>query len=185
MGKKKVEEVKNNKKDSKETGKDSDNKKEIKNLKEKDTSKVKNKSSENKKRTKTDDYYYELTKENKIVDIIKEKEEKIKEEKTKEEKIKEEQKPQDNKSVTKKNVTKSDMIFLNIQFFLSIITIVLVIVYFFNKSLMFALQISLGLTMIVTGVNNIKVYKRKALTVFYFILGIALLVLAVITMLGK
>ena len=31
MGKKKIEEVNNNKKDSKETGKDSDNKKEIKN----------------------------------------------------------------------------------------------------------------------------------------------------------
>ena len=176
MSKKKVEEVKNNKNDSKETGKDSDNKKEIKNSKEKDTSKVKNKSSENKKRTKTDDYYDELTKENKIVDIIKEQDEEY---------IKEEYKTQDNKSITKNKITKFDMFFLNIQFFLSIITFILAIVYFFNKSIIIVLQIVLGLTMFVTGINNIKVYKRKALTVFYFVLGIALLVLAVITMLGK
>ena len=176
MSKKKVEEVKNNKKDSKETVKNSDNKKEIKNSKEKDTSKVKNKSSENKKRTKTDDYYDELTKENKIVDIIKEQDEEY---------IKEEYKTQDNKSITKNKITKFDMFFLNIQFFLSIITFILAIVYFFNKSIIIVLQIVLGLTMFVTGINNIKVYKRKALTVFYFVLGIALLVLAVITMLGK
>ena len=49
---------------------------------------------------------------------------------------------------------------------------------------MFALQISLGLTMLITGVNNLKVYKRKAFTILYFLLGIALLILAVINILG-
>ncbi len=180
MSKKKKEEEKLEE-ELKESEKKPEKKKEVKNTKEKDnvSSNEENKDKkDNKKRTKTDDYYDELTKENKIVDIIKEKDGEEKEEiETEEEKEK--------VLKAQKKITKSDMFFLNIQLFFSIGTFVLAIIYFFNKNLMFVLQIVLGLTMIVTGVNNIKVYKRKSLTVFYFALGIALLVLSVITMLGK
>ena len=125
------------------------------------------------KRTKSDEYYDEFTKENIVIDDLEEEDEVevVKTEKQKDVK-------------TKAKLTKNQFILLNIQFILSIITLVLAIVYFFKKNVMFALQISLGLTMLITGFNNLKVYKRKAFTILYFLLGIALLILAVINILG-
>ena len=54
----------------------------------------------------------------------------------------------------------------------------------FNKGLMAYLQISLALTLIVIGINNIVVYKRKILPVVYFLMGASLIALAVLTILG-
>ena len=128
------------------------------------------------KRTKTDEYYDEFTKENMIIEDLEEKEV------VKEETI--EVKKEDKEEKTKPKITKNQFIILNIQFIFSIITLVLAVVYFFQKRVMFALQISLGLTMIITGVNNLKVYKRKGFSILYFLLGIVLFVLAVLNILG-
>ena len=73
---------------------------------------------------------------------------------------------------------------LVIQFFLSIITLGFVIAFMFNDGLMAYLQISLALTLIVIGINNIVVYKRKVLPVVYFLMGAGLVTLAIITILG-
>lgn len=73
---------------------------------------------------------------------------------------------------------------LVIQFFLSVITLGFVIAFMFNKDLMAYLQISLALTLIVIGINNIVVYKRKLLPVVYFLMGASLIALAVLTILG-
>jgi hypothetical protein len=73
---------------------------------------------------------------------------------------------------------------LVIQFFLSIITLVFVILFLFKKNVLAPLQISLALTLFVMGINNILVYKRKFFTLVYLVIGLALLVLAVLTILG-
>ena len=79
---------------------------------------------------------------------------------------------------------KPAFILLVVQFILSLVTLALAVTYMFNNNVMVALQISLALTMIVMGINNLLVYKRKIFTFLYFIIGLILLVLAVLTILG-
>ncbi len=73
---------------------------------------------------------------------------------------------------------------LAVQFFLSIITLIFVVLFLFKKNVLACLQISLALTLIVIGINNIIVYKRKILSAVYFLIGAGLITLAVITILG-
>lgn len=88
-------------------------------------------------------------------------------------------------NVDKKIRNKNIKIYMLVaQFFLSIITIVLVTLFLLNKNVMAYLQISLALTLIVIGINSIVVYKRKVLPVIYFLTGACLIVLAVLTFLG-
>ena len=79
---------------------------------------------------------------------------------------------------------KSNLVPIYLQALLSVVTIILFIVYLINKDTAGLLQIGLGLTLIVTGFNNYKVYHRPLLTIAYFVVGIILLVLAVITIMG-
>ena len=85
---------------------------------------------------------------------------------------------------TKKQNPRIKYTLFFIQFLLSIITLVFAIIFFFNKNVVAPFQISLALTMIVMGINNLLVYKRKIFTFLYFIIGFVLLVLAVLTILG-
>ena len=80
--------------------------------------------------------------------------------------------------------TKLKVAMLIAQFFLSIITIAFVITFIFNNNILAPLQISLALTLIVIGINSIIVYKRKMLSVLYFLIGAVLITLAIITILG-
>ena len=86
--------------------------------------------------------------------------------------------------VEKKGNKDTKIYLLVIQFFLSIITLGFVITFIFNKNIMAYLQISLALTLIVIGINNIVVYKRKVLPVAYFLMGAILITLSVLTILG-
>lgn len=85
------------------------------------------------------------------------------------------------KKLRNKNIK---MTMLVVQFFLSIITLVFVVLFLFKKSVLAGLQISLALTLFVTGINNMITYKRKFFTILYFLLGLVLAVLAVLTILG-
>lgn len=145
------------------------------------------------KRTKSDEYYDELTRENKIIKDLEveqdiELEDKVDEEenysKSIEKVIEEKEEPIAKVIKPKTKISKNQLLLLNIQFIFSIITLILAVTYFFQKRVMFALQISLGLTMMITGVNNLKVYKRKSFTVLYFVLGIALFVIAILNIMG-
>lgn len=75
-------------------------------------------------------------------------------------------------------------IFLYLQAIFSLITVVLTIVYILNKSITGFLQLSLGLTILIMGYNNYKVYHRKFLTLVYILVGVILITLSVITFLG-
>lgn len=86
--------------------------------------------------------------------------------------------------VNKKDNSKLKFTMLIIQFFLSIVTLAFAITFMFNKNIVAPFQISLALTMFSMGINNLLVYKRKFFTIIYFIIGLALAVLAVLTILG-
>lgn len=156
--------------------------------KEEKKEKITESKETSKKRTKTDEYYDEVTKENKIIEEIEilEVEEKTQDKKNKvEKKAKEEEEVIAKKiPIEKKKLSQTDLILLNIQLLMSICTLVVGILYFIKNNMLFWLQLSLGITMLIMGINNLKIYKRKSVTIMYFLLGILLVVLAVLTKIG-
>ena len=84
----------------------------------------------------------------------------------------------------KNNKKNNNHIFLYLQAIFALITVVLTIVYILNKSITGFLQLSLGLTILIMGYNNYKVYHRKFLTLVYVLVGVILITLSVITFLG-
>ena len=148
--------------------------------------KEKNQGKKN-KRTKTDDYYDEVTKEHEIIEEIEvlEKEEKKKED-NEEKKDNEEQEEVVAKKIPqeKKKLSQVDLILLNLQLIMSLCTLVVGVMFFFKNNMLFWLQLSLGITMLTMGVNNLKIYKRKSVTIMYFLIGVLLIVLAVLTKIG-
>ena len=156
--------------------------------KEEKKEKITESKETSKKRTKTDEYYDEVTKENKIIEEIEilEVEEKTQDKKNKvEKKAKEEEEVIAKKiPLEKKKLSQTDLILLNIQLLMSICTLVVGILYFIKNNMLFWLQLSLGITMLTMGINNLKIYKRKSVTIMYFLLGILLVVLAVLTKIG-
>lgn len=156
--------------------------------KEEKKEKITESKEKSKKRTKTDEYYDEVTKENKIIEEIEilEVEEKTQDKKNKvEKKAKEEEEVIAKKiPIEKKKLSQTDLILLNIQLLMSICTLVVGILYFIKNNMLFWLQLSLGITMLTMGINNLKIYKRKSVTIMYFLLGILLVVLAVLTKIG-
>lgn len=156
--------------------------------KEEKKEKITESKETSKKRTKTDEYYDEVTKENKIIEEIEilEVEEKTQDKKNKvEKKAKEEEEVIAKKiPLQKKKLSQTDLILLNIQLLMSICTLVVGILYFIKNNMLFWLQLSLGITMLTMGINNLKIYKRKSVTIMYFLLGILLVVLAVLTKIG-
>lgn len=115
-----------------------------------------------------------------IVEEITEDKEKVIVEEIEEETKKEQEKGNDKK----KENGKLKFTMLVIQFFLSIVALAFAIVFFFNRNIVVPFQISLSLTMFVMGINNLLIYKRKVFTFLYFLIGLVLLILAVLTILG-
>lgn len=81
---------------------------------------------------------------------------------------------------------KADIkIFSNIGIFTQIILIVLLIyfliIYLFIPQLYIVIEYILSFLLFVMSYNNLKIYKRKGMTITYFIVGIILLVTTIIT----
>lgn len=81
-------------------------------------------------------------------------------------------------------VTKFNIVFINIQLFLTFFTLGLFIWYIVNHDMIYIFQLFLGLTLLVMAYNNQIIYRRKKATVLYAIVGIVLLVLDLIMYLG-
>ena len=77
-----------------------------------------------------------------------------------------------------------NIIFRNLQFIFTIATIVLLVWYFFDSSVLIFLQISLGICLVVMSVNNYILYKKIFNTILYSLIGITLLILSILVMLG-
>ena len=71
-----------------------------------------------------------------------------------------------------------------LQFILKIGLIIFGIVTIFNTDLLYIFEIFLGITLLVMGLNNFLIYKRRNLTILYIIIGLGSVILAVLKLLG-
>ena len=71
-----------------------------------------------------------------------------------------------------------------LQFVLTIGLIIFGIVTIFNTDLLYIFEIFLGITLLVMGLNNFLIYKRRNLTILYVIIGLGSIILAVLKLLG-
>ena len=92
-------------------------------------------------------------------------------------------KKSDTKKVVKNNkdkvspINKFNILFVDIQIVFTILTVILFVIYLFNRDLLSYLQLSLGVTLLVMAYNNYRIYKRAGTTILYVIVGVLLLVL--------
>ena len=71
-----------------------------------------------------------------------------------------------------------------LQFFLTIGLIIFGIITIFKTDLLYIFEILLGITLLVMGLNNYLIFKRRNLTIIYLIIGLGSIVLAAIKLLG-
>ena len=71
-----------------------------------------------------------------------------------------------------------------LQLFLTIVIIVFGIITIFKTELLYIFEILLGITLLVMGVNNFLIYKRRNLPILYLIIGLGSIILAVLQLLG-
>ena len=77
-------------------------------------------------------------------------------------------------------ITRFNIIFINVQLFLTFFTIGLFVWYLFDSSVLYLFQLFLGITLLVMAYNNQIIYRRKKMTICYSIVGIFLLLLDLI-----
>ncbi len=75
-------------------------------------------------------------------------------------------------------------ILIVIQFILTISVIILGIVTIINPKLIYIFEIVLGSTLLIMGLNNYLIYKRKNLTLLYAIIGLGSIILAILKLIG-
>lgn len=80
------------------------------------------------------------------------------------------------KNVPKK-ITRFNIVFINLQLLFTFLTIGLFIWYLFDTSMMPIFQGCLGVTLLIMAYNNHIIYRKKAMTITYLVVGIILLVL--------
>ena len=70
-----------------------------------------------------------------------------------------------------------NIIFVDIQIVVTILTVILAVVFIFNHSIFKLFQLSLGLNLLVMAFNNYKIYKRSNITIVYALVGVIILLL--------
>lgn len=75
-------------------------------------------------------------------------------------------------------------VLIGVQFLLTIGVIIFGIVTIFNTNLLYGFEILLGTTLLVMGLNNFLIYKRRNLTILYLIIGLGSIILATLKILG-
>lgn len=87
-------------------------------------------------------------------------------------------------NVESRKVTRFNIVFINIQLFLTFFTIGLFIWYIIDADMVYTFQLFLGITLLVMAYNNQIIYQRKKATVLYTLVGVALLILDLIMYIG-
>ena len=77
---------------------------------------------------------------------------------------------------------KNKSLLLFIQSVLLVVLAILCIMSMYIKELTTLVELVIGLILIVTGINNHYVYKRKFLTIVYFISGISVIAFTLYSM---
>lgn len=75
-------------------------------------------------------------------------------------------------------------VLIAIQFILTITVIIFGIVTIINPNLLYIFELILGITLLIMGLNNYLIYKRKNLTILYLIIGLGSCFLAILKLLG-
>lgn len=81
-------------------------------------------------------------------------------------------------------IHRFNIVFINIQLLLTVVTVVLGIWFIFDSKLMQVFQLFLGLDLLIMAYNNQIIYHRKKATVIYAVLGILLLILDLLMFIG-
>lgn len=71
-----------------------------------------------------------------------------------------------------------------LQFILTIGLIIFGFITIFKTDLLYIFEIFLGITLLVMGLNNHLIFKRRNLTIIYLIIGLGSIVLAILKLLG-
>ncbi|MBE6157849.1 MAG: hypothetical protein E7160_03555 [Firmicutes bacterium] len=104
---------------------------------------------------------------------------------TKKKEVNNEVKTKKNKVTKKKDSTKKNIntihafniLFVDIQIVITVLTVILAILFIFNQKYMTLFEFSLGLNLLVMAFNNYKIYKRSKLTLIYAFVGVMILFL--------
>lgn len=93
------------------------------------------------------------------------------------------------KSVEKTNngisqINRFNIFFVDLQVIFTILTVIMLIWYIFDKSAWHFLQIVLGITMIIIGYNNKIVYNRPKFAWVYYITGAILIIFDILMIIG-
>ena len=75
-------------------------------------------------------------------------------------------------------------VLIAIQFILTITVIIFGIVTIINPNLLYIFELILGITLLIMGLNNYLIYKRKNLAILYLIIGLGSCFLAILKLLG-
>ena len=92
------------------------------------------------------------------------------------------------KAVDKNNgisqINRFNILFVDLQVIFTVLTVVVLIWYLFDKSAWHFLQIILGITMIIIGYNNKIIYNRPKFAWVYYITGAVLIIFDILLLLG-
>ena len=81
-------------------------------------------------------------------------------------------------------INRFNILFVDLQVFFTVLTIVCVIWYLFNAKVWHVLQFVLGITLIVIGYNNKIIYNRPKFAYVYYVIGILLIIFEILLLLG-
>ena len=88
----------------------------------------------------------------------------------------------DNNGVSK--INRFNILFVDLQVIFTVLTVIVLIWYLFDKSAWHFLQIILGITMIIIGYNNEIIYNRPKFAWVYYITGAVLIIFDILLLLG-
>ena len=84
----------------------------------------------------------------------------------------------------KNKINQTNILFVDIQIFMTIASLVSFVMYLFNSKMLSIMCICFSLTLFVLAFNNYKIFKKKNYTIVYLISGIGLLILSLFLIIG-
>ena len=81
-------------------------------------------------------------------------------------------------------INRSNILFVDIQVFLTFVVVILFIIGMFNKEFIYGVEIALFLALLCMAYNNYKIYKRKFATVLYLVFAVIILAFFILRLLG-
>ena len=81
-------------------------------------------------------------------------------------------------------INRFNILFVDLQVIFTVLTVIVLIWYLFDKSAWHFLQIILGITMIIIGYNNKIIYNRPKFAWVYYITGAVLIIFDILLLLG-